>query len=207
MHEAPKLYSRMSRILRTSLPLIAGRVDWGSVFRADHENIDELQRRVKQGVSKLKGLDLGDELGVEILSQLVEGRKSASEIVELIYGLRRGDEGHKSCHGRVSREIRRLESKGLVSRVLFGREKPYRLTELAVINLARIGGHEKQVPIVPMVDVVMYISTVGSAVPLVLLVTGWIQLSQIVAGGLSCWFCLLLGVSLTRFAQAFRRVF
>jgi hypothetical protein len=152
-------------------------------------------------------LDIGDELGVEILSQLVEGRKSASEIVELVYGLRRGDDGHKSCHGKVSREIRRLESKGLVSKSLFGREKPYRLTDLAVINLARIGGYEKQVSVLPLIDLIIYLVTLGSAVPLILLEMGWVQISESMAGGISCWFFLVLGISVTRFSQAFRRVF
>jgi hypothetical protein len=177
------------------------------VFRADSENIENLHNRVRQGVSKLRGLDIGDDLGIEILSQLVDGRKSVSEIVELVYGLRRGDEGHKSCHGKVSREIKRLESKGLVSKAIFGRDRPYRLTDLAMINLARIGGHVQQIPVLPRIDLAIYFITFGSAVPLVFLVVGWVQLSQSFAGWLSCWFWLLLGISLTRFAQAFRRVF
>ena len=103
------------------------------MFRADSENIEEFRRRVKNGVSNLKGLEIADELSVEIISQLVEAKKTSSEMTTLIYGLRRGDEGFESSYGKIRREIRILESKGLVSRKLFGRDKPYKITELATI--------------------------------------------------------------------------
>jgi hypothetical protein len=41
------------------------------VFRADSdsiENIDRLNTRVREGISKLKGLDVGDVLSIEILA-------------------------------------------------------------------------------------------------------------------------------------------
>jgi hypothetical protein len=107
------------------------------VFRADSEGakqVDQLQHRVREGVSKLKGLDMGDELSVEILGQLVQGRKTTTEITESIYGLSYSDEGWKSSYSKVNRQIRRLESKGLVSRRLLGKDKPYRLTRLAVTS-------------------------------------------------------------------------
>ena len=86
------------------------------MFRADHDSIDqidELRTRVKEGVSRLKGLEVGDVLSIEILSQLVDGSKSTAEIVELVYGLKKGDDGFKSCYSRAARAIRVLESKGL----------------------------------------------------------------------------------------------
>jgi hypothetical protein len=94
------------------------------VFRAEPEGIDELQHRVRAGISNLKGLDIGDELGVEILSQLVKGRRTSSEITTFVYGQKRGDDGFESSYSRVRREIRKLESKGLISRNLFGRDRP-----------------------------------------------------------------------------------
>jgi DNA-binding HxlR family transcriptional regulator len=98
------------------------------------DRIDGLKERVEEGVSKLRGLDIGDQLAVEILSQLVYGRKTTTEITEGIYGLGRSDEGFKSSYTRVGRQIRQLESKGLVSRRLFGNDKPYRRWELEVLS-------------------------------------------------------------------------
>jgi hypothetical protein len=180
------------------------------VFRADsdqQEKIESLQLRVKEGVSKLRGLDIGDQLAVEILSQLVDGRKNASEIVELIYGLKRDDEGFNSSYNRVSREIRRLESKGLVSRALFGKEKPYRLTELAVSNLARIGGEGKQVSMVPWYDIAIYLTTLVVTVPTVLHAWDWFQLPEIGTIGLFGFLCFFLGISVCELVRTLRRVF
>jgi hypothetical protein len=178
------------------------------VFRSGSENIDELQSKVREGVSKLRGIDLGDEFGIEILSQLVEGQKSIPEIVDIVYGLQNGDEGYKSSYGRVRREIRLLESKGLVSRSLFGKEKPYRLTELSIINLARIGGEQKrQATVIPRTDMVMYLATAGAAAPVAILVFGWVQLSEASTIGVFGFLCLFLGISLCRFVESVRRVF
>ena len=55
------------------------------MFRADSESLEDLQQKVRRGVSNLRGLEIGDEIGVEVLSQLIVGRKSVSEIVELVY--------------------------------------------------------------------------------------------------------------------------
>jgi len=177
------------------------------VFRSGSKNIDDLQQTVKEGVSRLRGLELGDELGVEILSQLVDGQKTPAEITELIYGLRSGDEGYKSSYGRVRREIRRLESKGLVSRKIFGLEKPCRLTDLAMINLARIGGGGKQIPLIPRIDIFLYTGTVISICPVAFIAMGWFTAPELLSIGVFGFFCVLFGVSLCRFVQAIRRVF
>jgi hypothetical protein len=177
------------------------------VFREGSDNIDDLQARIQQGVSKLGGLDIGDELSVEILRQLVGGRKNTSEMVELIYGLRRGEEGFSSCFSRVGREIRKLESKGLVSRRVFGRDRPYRLTELAVANLARIGGEEKQMPLIPRSDLLVYLVTIILAVPVGLQGMGWLGIADTGTVGLFPSFCFSLGVSSYGAVRTIRRVF
>jgi len=180
------------------------------LYRADSDsidNIDTLKTRVKEGVSRLKGLDVGDVLPIEILSQLVDGRKSAAEIVELVYGLKKGDEGFKSCYSKVARTIRGLESKGLVSRRLFGRNKPYRLTQHAITNLARIGGEEKQLALVPRTDLVVYIGTLAMAMPFALRAVG----SLVLTGEITTWlfpcFCFSLGICFIEVLRTLRRVF
>jgi hypothetical protein len=179
------------------------------VFRADSDNIeqvDRLQRRVRAGVSRLRGIEIGDELSIEVLAQLIDNRKSQTEIVEGIYGLSRPDEGFKSCYTRIGRELRRLESKGLVSRQLFGRDKPYRLTQHAVINLAKIGGREQQVPILPAIDIPFYLAMIVSGVLVGLSVAGLMEIPELSSIGLFGIFCVLFGISITRFAQTVRRV-
>lgn len=177
------------------------------MFRADSDNIDDLKQKVVDGVSKLRGLDIGDLLAVEILGQLVQGKKSLTEITEGIYGLGRSDDGFKSCYTRVGREIRRLESKGLVSRKLFGNERPYRLTQLAIINLARIGGEEQQLPVIPRIDLVPYLGTLGISVIGALHARGIVQLPETGTLGLLLIFGIFIGISLTEVLRTLRRVF
>ncbi len=177
------------------------------MFRAGPKSIDDLKGKVKEGITKLKGLEIGDELGVEIMAQLVEGKKTPAEIVERVYGLQNPDEGFISSYGRVWREIRRLEAKGLVSRKLFGKDKPYRLTQLAIVNLARIGGEEQQRSIIPSIDLVPYLGTLGAAIASALQAQGLLHLSQQGTLVLLVSLCLFVGISFTRVLEAIRRVY
>ncbi len=195
------------RISTNPLSLIGSCLNPDDVFWADSDNIDDLKRRVRSGVSKLRGLEVGDDLGLEVLAQLVDGKKTASEIVEQVYGIISTDEGFASSYGKVRREIRKLESKGLVSRRLFGNEKPYSLTDLAIINLARIGGEGKQIPVLPRKDIALYALTGVIAIPVVLSNIDYIQLTELGTIGLLIFFCVLFGISLCRFFEALRRVF
>ena len=170
------------------------------------DGVDELGRRVRQGVSKLRGLEVGGQLEVEILSQLVDGKKTIAEVVELIYGLERCEEGFNSCYTRAWRATKRLESKGLVSTRIFGKEKPYRLTNLAIMNLAKIGGEEKQITIVSRSDLIFYLVTIAVAAPIASLGTGWFELTDPSIAALFACFYYLLGVSTSRIIQTLRKV-
>ena len=169
--------------------------------------MEDLDRRVKDGVFRLRGLGIGDELAVEILSHLVEGKMTVAEITDRVYGLTSNDEGFNSSYSRVRRGIRRLESKGLVSKSLFGGNKPFRLTEFAVINLARIGGQKKQLAIIPRIDLAVYLATGGLAVPVTLSAMAWIDVPELGAIGMFGCFCFLLGISFCRIVQSVWRVF
>jgi repressor of nif and glnA expression len=180
------------------------------VFRADSdkiESIEGIKRRVREGVSRLRGLDIGDTVAVEILAQLVESKMTVTEMVERVYGLNISDEGYHSCYSRIRRELKILESKGLVSRKLFGKEKPYRLTALAITNLARIGGEEKQLGLFSRIDVGVYLATFGSSIIIVVIALGWFQLSELGVLGLFGIFCFFLGAAVFGSLRAIRRVF
>lgn len=169
--------------------------------------MEDLHNKVRDGVSKLRGLNIGDELSVEILSNLIEGRMTVAEITERVYGLTNNDEGYSSCYSRIRRGIRRLESKGLVSRSLFGTNQPFRLTELAVINLAKIGGEEKQMKVVPRTDLVVYLATIVLALPVVFSALTLVEIAELSIISIFGCFCFLLGISFTRIVMSVRRVF
>jgi hypothetical protein len=171
------------------------------------DGFNGLHTDVEKGVSRVRGLELGDQVAVEVLTQLVEGRKTVTEIVEGVYGLRRSDEGFSSCFTKVRRATKRLESSGLVSTGIFGRDKPYRLTDLAIINLARIGGGREQIRVLPRIDLLTYAATAAFSLPVASLGLGWLQMFDsgvIVVFG--CFF-YLLGVSTVRIVQTLRKVF
>jgi hypothetical protein len=169
--------------------------------------LDELGRRVKSGVVRLQGIDVGDQVQVEVISRLLEGRKTIAELTSLIYGVGRQEEGFHSCYSRVRRAIKKLESKGLVSTRLFGKEKPYRLTDLAIANLVRLGGEKEQLGVVPRHDLAIYLATVTMAIPVIFLSAGWMVLSDLGVGVVFACFFYLLGASSIRLVQTLGRVF
>lgn len=177
------------------------------MFQAESENIRHLQHRVRNGLANLRGLEIGDDLGVEILSHLIDGGRSVCEIVELAYGIDSSDAGYKSAHSRVTREISKLESKGLVSRRILGRTKPYRLTEMAVINLARIGSEERQLPVIPRLDLVAYSGTATLSLFEGMQAIGWLHLSESGTIGLLVVLSFLFGISFVEVLRMARRVF
>jgi hypothetical protein len=171
------------------------------------DDLNGLRSDVKKGVYRIQGLELGDQLAIEVLLHLVESRKTMTEIVEYIYGLRRSDEGFGSCFTKVRRATKRLESSGLVSTGLFGRDKPYRLTDLAIINLARIGGGREQMSVLPKLDLLTYALTASFSLPVAFLGLEWLQLFDSGVIAVFGIFFYLLGVSTVRIVQALRRVF
>ena len=177
------------------------------VSRGGSGHIDDFGQRVVNGVSRLRGLDIGDELEVEILGQLVRSRRTVAEMVEGIYGLGSADEGFNSCYTRVRRGVKRLESKGFISTNIFGWNKPYRLTDLAMVNLARIGGDVKQLDVVSRYDLAAFLATAALMVPVSVLGAEWFQLSDLGVVVLFAAFFFLLGACFVRFLQTFRRVF
>jgi len=168
---------------------------------------DVFRAVVREGVSKLQGLDVGDEFQVLVLSELVDGSRTISELVESIYGVNRSEEGFGSAYTRVRRTIKRLESRGLVSTRMFGKEKPYRLTGLAVMNLARIGGKIPQVGIISKNDLVIYIATILLAFPVVGLGLGWLSLRDPFVILLFACFFYLLGISTSKVIRTIMRVY
>ncbi len=104
---------------------------------------------------------------VQIVRELLGGRRTVTELVESLYGLSQDDPGFSTHYSQVQKELRELGSKGFVSRRPFGRNKPYRLTQLAVAKLTMIDGVRRGYAsrVVPGIDLVLYVVVliVGSA--------------------------------------------
>ena len=95
----------------------------GSVLRGM-----ESREVLRHLVDRIHLLDLKSGVQTAVLKELVQGRRTTRELVNLIYGEDRGAATYESNYTRVRRALKSLESRGYVSSSLFGREKTYRLT-------------------------------------------------------------------------------
>jgi hypothetical protein len=102
--------------------------------------VDELMTSTRQ----IGSLDLSP-LQIEIVRELMDGKRTLTEIALKIYGVRYGDASYEAVYSRLRRAVAGLEKTGIVSRSgLFGRGKPYHLTQFGVACLAKIApGMEK----------------------------------------------------------------
>ncbi len=152
--------------------------------------------------------ELKGPLQAGIVRELLSGSRTSSELVEAIYGVSRGQEGFQSHYTRIRREIGDLESRGYVSRQLFGRDKPYRLTQLAVARLTRIGNTRNtwEAAVLPSRDLVIYSSTAILTTASFLASSSRLDLAPGVSFSLIVASAFAAGVAFTRFAQTLRRV-
>jgi hypothetical protein len=169
----------------------------------------DLQSQMSGTLKILIEGELKDLTQVSIVRELLGGRRTSSELVEAVYGVRRGELGFDSCYTRIRRAVADLESKGFVSRRLFGRDKPYYLTQLAVVRLTRIAkaAPRGRYALLPRIDIVIYtaavalasICAVASAEVFSLPEGPWFLIIYSVA-------LLLSGVALTRFLETLKVV-
>jgi hypothetical protein len=115
-------------------------VGWGFLDR------DDTLRRLDRIVGGIHELGLRSSMEVEVVRQLLRGRRTISEIVQLVFGQDPSSPEFHSYYVRVWRAVRELEAKGLVSAPLLGREKPYHLTGHGLGVILRISGGQRQVP-------------------------------------------------------------
>jgi len=101
------------------------------------ERLRRLHDKALSSVRRLRAMNF-TMLEADIMDRLIEGRRTAVELVVEIYGLSREDPAYRAACIRVRRALRGLEHRGMVSTKLFGRDKPYRLTRHGVALLASI---------------------------------------------------------------------
>jgi hypothetical protein len=171
----------------------------GDVLLAGDEG---LRRTLRQ----LRSLELATPLQMEVVEKLLGGRRNLPELVELIFHQSTGDPGYKSHYMRVKRATDHLQSRGLVSTKIFGKNKPYHLTRYAVEVLTPIAGEPTRYRLLPRRDIAIYSGTIfliaatvlasqgESLNPSLVLLMGWAS-------------CVFIGISLCRFVEMIRRVF
>jgi hypothetical protein len=69
--------------------------------------MDRLPHWVRDGVSKFKGLDIGDELGIWVLAQWLGVGGLRERSLTVPGGLRFSDEGYHSSYRKVRRVVGR----------------------------------------------------------------------------------------------------
>jgi len=171
---------------------------------ADSSQIRILFGRVLANAKDLKRISITSVLEAEILTYLVEGRRTVGELTDQIFGLKRMDPSYHTYYMKVRRTIRDLQRKGYVATNLFGKEKPYRLTPHAVAAMMDVGDRSPRV--IPMPDRVIYGGTVGLGLANILLAGFSRFLSRPYMILVYTMFVFLTGYSFSRLTVAFRKV-
>jgi len=107
----------------------------------DNKRLQHLQERAFDSVRRLRELDL-TTLEAEVLIRLMDGKRTAAELVDDIYGQRRGEVGYEASRKRTQRALKNLERRGFVSTRILGRDRPYRMTKHGIAVLASIALEE-----------------------------------------------------------------
>ncbi len=181
----------------------------GGVDREELEKaLLDLESKIGQSTRELMRAELDNEIQASIVRELLYGERTLTELVEAIYSLSQGDEGYRTSYTRIRRDARDLEARGFVSRRLFGRDKPYHLTQLAVVKLTRIANTRSSwsSELVPKEDVVLYTAALCLLASYLVISRGAAVGSELV---LLLFFSLSLfcgGMAFLRFLETLRRV-
>jgi hypothetical protein len=155
-------------------------------------------------LSYLKVLGVDTVLETEIIVRLLDGRKTAGELVESIFSRGNDDPDFHQYYMRVCRCLKGLESKGYVSRQLFGSRKPFRLTRHAIdLLLKQDPGSEKGLVRFP--DLALYIVTFLAAVCTIIAESGATSLPRSQFMVLYTVFAVLAGMSILKFLETVRK--
>jgi len=169
------------------------------------EALRPLRKRILANLKGLRDLDMVTVLEAEIVVRLLEGRRTAGELAEEIFDVRRESESFHSHYMRVCRALHSLQRRGYVATRLFGRDRPYRLTDYAISRLARLED-EKPPRLIPRKDAAIYTMTIAASCILLSARAGLLSLGR---QGFMILFTLgvfLSGIALTRFVEMNKKV-
>lgn len=168
---------------------------------ADDDALSRLRSGVLGSVRKLRRIDL-DMMQAEIVGHLLEGRRTATELVLEIYQVEPGQPDYQARYAALRRSLKDLESRGLVATNLLGRDKPYRLTRHGIAVLCSIVPGEDRPRIVRKGELLLLASTGLAAIAMVLLRHS----HEVIVYASFATFFTLFGLSMRTFAGILRRV-
>jgi hypothetical protein len=181
--------------------LSCGSGEFNGRLSARDEKLDLARKRVLTSVRKLRQIKLS-LLQAEVIDRLIDGRRTATELVLEIFASRPGDEGFEAYYSRVRRDLRDLERRGYASTGLFGRDRPYHITPYGVAVLLSIIPDIGQVKLVRKREMLSFSATALAGVILWSSRAVADPVYTIVLGV----FFTLLGITITAFARILRRV-
>jgi hypothetical protein len=160
--------------------------------------------RLLRSVGSLRHLEL-NMLEVEILSRLMEGRRTRNELVEGIFSVRKGQPDYVASYTKIRRGLEDLESRGFVSTPLFAKEKPYKITSYAMQRVASVSPDIRQPRLVERVDPVIYVACLISGFA-TFYIAGNVSDPTRILALLPASFFILMGLSLARIWNTLRKV-
>jgi hypothetical protein len=160
--------------------------------------------RLLRSVGSLRHLELS-MLEVEILSRLMEGRRTRNELAEEIFDVRKGGPDYVASYTKVRRGLDDLEGRGYVTTPLFAKEKPYRITSYAMQKVASVSPDIRQPRLVERIDPVIYAACLIAGFVTYYVAGNVAEPARIIAV-LPASFFILLGFSLARIWGTLRKV-
>jgi len=158
---------------------------------SDYDRLEGILRNVES-------LGLTPGLESEVFRHLVRGRRTIPELVELAFGADPSSTDYHTYYVRTWRAVRELESRGLVSAPLLGKDKAYRLTKHGLAVLLRLSENRKATRgILSMMDYALFAST---------MVLGAVAYLIARPGELTTVFVFMLGVSTCRLVLRVKEV-
>ena len=157
-----------------------------------------------RSVGSLRHLELSI-LEVEIMSRLMQGRRTRNELVEEIFQVRKGEPDYVASYTKVRRGLEDLESKGFVSTPLFAKEKPYKITSYAMQRVASVSPDVKPPRLVEWVDPVIYAACLLAGLG-AYYIAGSVADPPRIMAVVPASFFVLLGFSLARIWGTLRKV-
>jgi len=170
------------------------------------EVLSELRSRLTKDMDLLAKSQL-NLVQASIAQELLSGRRTVAELTEAIHTTRPGDPDYTTQYSKIRREIREMESRGLVvSQGLFGRDKPYRLTQLAVSRLTEIQAiRTTETRAIPRIDTALYLSVMILGLLLVGIVL-YMETGPMPFLALAFTFAFGGGAAFCRFIETLRRI-
>ncbi len=166
----------------------------------DDPILNEVLRRaeseVRAAIAKFETLDVSSLLEAKIMAELAAGRRTTAELACSIFETDNEKPEYSGYYDRVHRALRVLEGRGYVSRRLFGKEKPYRLTKLAVACLLTLDPGTRRRS---WSDYAIFSALITLGAATVALMTG--QVAGVLFLTIYSAFLVVVGVAVTRMIQ------